>query len=146
MKYAQLLKAIDATSQHLVGRAAAAVNQALVIHIWLIGAYIVEFEQHGEDRARYGQRLYAKLATDLSARGAHGCGERMLQQMAHFYRVYPQFGSGIPQPVVAEFSMPTGAERIRDSVVGPAASSGRQYDACSGLAGVAGEAPQAARP
>jgi predicted nuclease of restriction endonuclease-like (RecB) superfamily len=102
MKYTQLLKAIDATSQHLVGRAAAAVNQALVIRNWLIGAYIVEFEQHGEDRARYGQRLYARLAIDLHARGAQGCGERMLQQMAHFYRAYPQFGSGIPQPVVAE--------------------------------------------
>jgi len=102
MKYAQLLKAIDATSQHLVGRAAAAVNQALVIRNWLIGAYIVEFEQHGEDRARYGQRLYARLATDLHARDAQGCGERMLQQMAQFYRVYPQFGPGIPQPVVAE--------------------------------------------
>ena len=102
MKYAQLLKAIDATSQHLVGRAAAAVNQALVIRNWLVGAYIVEFEQHGEDRARYGQRLYVRLATDLHAGGAQGCGERMLQQMAQFYRVYPQFGPGIPQPVVAE--------------------------------------------
>jgi hypothetical protein len=102
MKYTQLLKAIDATSQHLVGRAAAAVNQALVIRNWLIGACIVEFEQHGEDRARYGQRLYARLAIDLHARGAQGCGERMLQQMGHFYRAYPQFGSGIPQPVVAE--------------------------------------------
>jgi hypothetical protein len=28
--------------------------------------------------------------------------ERMLQQMAQFYRVYAQFGPGIPQPVVAE--------------------------------------------
>lgn len=31
-------------SQHLVGRAAAAVNQALVIRNCPIGAYIVEFE------------------------------------------------------------------------------------------------------
>lgn len=102
MKYAELLKAIDATSQRLVGRAAAAVNQALVIRNWLIGAYIVEFEQHGEDRTRYGQRLYARFATDLHARDAQGCGERMLQQMAQFYRVYAQFGPGIPQPVGAE--------------------------------------------
>jgi hypothetical protein len=102
MKYTQLLRAIGATSQHLVSRAAAAVNQALVIRNWLIGAYIVEFDQHGEDRARYGQRLYVRLATDLHARGAQGCGERMLQQMAQFYRVYAQFGPGTPQPVVAE--------------------------------------------
>jgi hypothetical protein len=68
MRYTQLLKAIDATSQHLVGRAAAAVNQALVIRNWLIGAYIVEFEQHGEDRAKYGAKLLARLAGDLKER------------------------------------------------------------------------------
>lgn len=45
MKYTQILKAIDTTSQHLVGRAAAAVNQAFVIRNWLIGTYIVEFDQ-----------------------------------------------------------------------------------------------------
>lgn len=81
---------------------AAAVNHPLVIRNWLVGAYKLEFEQHGEDRARYGQRLYARLARDLHARGAEDCGERMLQQMAYSYRVYSQFGSGTPQSVVAE--------------------------------------------
>ena len=43
MKYNQLIKAIDSASQQLLGRAAAAVNQSLVLRNWLIGAYIVEF-------------------------------------------------------------------------------------------------------
>lgn len=129
MKYAQLLTAIDSTSQHLLVRAAAAVNQALVIRNWLVGAYIVEFEQHGEDRARYGQRLYARLATDLHARGAQGCGERMLQQMAHFYRVYPQFGSGIPQPLVAKFAPHLPSMLIGDAVTtGERISSGKRIE------------------
>ena len=29
---------------------------------WLIGLYIVEFEQNGEDRARYGAALTAHIA------------------------------------------------------------------------------------
>ena len=85
MKYTQLLKAIDATSQHLVGHAAAAVNQALVIRNWLIGAYIVEFEQHGEDRAKYGVRLMPKLAVDLTARGLSGLGLSTLKSTRQFY-------------------------------------------------------------
>ena len=44
MKYTQPLKTIDSTSQHPVGRAAAAVNQALVIRNCLIGASIVVSE------------------------------------------------------------------------------------------------------
>ena len=54
MNYASLLKAISSTTAQLQSRAAAAVNQALVIRNWLIGAYIVEFEQNGKDRAKYG--------------------------------------------------------------------------------------------
>jgi hypothetical protein len=104
MKYAQLLKAIDSASQHLLGRAASAVNQALVIRNWLVGAYIVEFEQHGEDRAKYGQRLYSSLAKDLGRIGCRGCGERMLQQMANFYRIYPQLGERISQTLSAELA------------------------------------------
>ena len=31
---------------------------------WLIGYYIVEFEQHGKDRAEYGLQLLSALSTD----------------------------------------------------------------------------------
>jgi predicted nuclease of restriction endonuclease-like (RecB) superfamily len=102
MKYAQLLKAIDATSQHLVGRAAAAVNQALVIRNWLIGAYIVEFEQHGKDRAKYGTRLLETLASDLTARRVKGMGVSILERSRRFYLLYPDFRSAIPESLIAE--------------------------------------------
>ena len=61
MNYEQLLTAIDAATQSLLGRAAQAVNQALVLRNWLIGAHLVEFEQSGEDRARYGEQLPLKF-------------------------------------------------------------------------------------
>jgi len=115
MKYAQLLKAIDATSQHLVGRAAAAVNQALVIRNWLVGAYIVEFEQHGEDRARYGTKLLPRLANDLKERGLKGLSVQMLERTRQYYLVYPQLGAKIPSPLVRKLGFPALATRTTKS-------------------------------
>jgi hypothetical protein len=104
MKYTQLLKAIDDTSQHLVGRAVAAVNQALVIRNWLVGAYIVEFEQHGEDRAKYGARLLETLASDLTARRVKGMGVSILERSRRFYLLYPAFRAAIPQSVIEQLT------------------------------------------
>ncbi len=131
MKYAQLLKAIDATSQHLVGRVATTVNQALVIRNWLIGAYIVEFEQNGEDRARYGEKLVPRLAADLQARGISGLGLSTLKSTRLLYFTYPQLGqivSGlfqrkakppqIGQPVVGFLSGQDRENQIGQPVVG----------------------------
>ena len=104
MKYAQLLTAIDSTSQHLLGRAAAAVNQALVIRNWLVGAYIVEFEQHGEDRAKYGARLLETLTGDLRARRVKGMGVSILERSRRFYLLYPAFRAAIPQSLIGELT------------------------------------------
>lgn len=38
----------------MVTRVATVANQALVLRNWMVGAYIVEFEQNGADRAKYG--------------------------------------------------------------------------------------------
>jgi hypothetical protein len=61
MNYASLVKAINSATAQLQGRAAAAVNQALVLRNWLVGAYIVEFEQNGKDRAKYGLGLLGRV-------------------------------------------------------------------------------------
>jgi predicted nuclease of restriction endonuclease-like (RecB) superfamily len=102
MKYSELITAIDSASQQLLGRVAAAVNQALVIRNWLVGAYLVEFEQEGEDRARYGEGLLETLANDLRKRGVKGLGVSMLERTRRFYLAYPQLGAGIPSPLVTE--------------------------------------------
>ena len=90
MDYAQLVKAIDSASRQLLGRAAAVVNQCLVIRNWLIGAYLVEFEQHGKDRARYGARLLETLSADLAARDIQGLSPTNLKQCRQLYLAYPQ--------------------------------------------------------
>jgi len=91
------------------------VNQAHVIRNWLIGAHIVEFEQHGEDRARYGARLLPRLADDLKKRGHKGLGVSMLELMRRLYQVYSQLDARIPQPLVTEFSKTARVGWIADS-------------------------------
>src|SRR6516162_5855680 len=114
MNYQQLVTAIDAATQSLLGRAPRAVNQALILRNWLIGAHLVEFEQSGEDRARYGEQLLSNLATDLKAKGLKGLGLSMLKNCRQFYRTYPQ----IRQSLSGQFAViPSGSE-IRQSVIG----------------------------
>lgn len=97
--YPALLKAISEANTQLVSRAANAVNQALVLRNWLVGAYLVEFEQKGADRAKYGARLLETLAEDLKAQGLKGLGLRTLRDCRAFFQTYPQ----IRQPVDADF-------------------------------------------
>lgn len=88
--YRRLVSAIEAASRDLVGRAAAVVNQALVMRNWLVGAHIVEYEQSGRDRATYGERLIERLAGDLAVRGIKGLDARSLRDSRSLYEIYPQ--------------------------------------------------------
>lgn len=64
-----------------------AVNQLLTIRNWAIGCYIVEYEQEGCDRAKYGARLLQNLADKLSIKGLD---RSMLNICRLFYIRYPQ--------------------------------------------------------
>jgi len=67
-----------------------AVNQNLTIRNWLVGFYIVEFEQNGEDRAKYGARLLEEMAKSIKAKGIKGLNSRALRNCRLFYVSYPQ--------------------------------------------------------
>lgn len=100
--YPALLKAIAEANTQLVTRAASAVNQALVLRNWLVGAYLVEFEQKGADRAKYGARLLETLAEDLKAKGIKGLGHRMLERCRQFFVTYPEMGEQISSAVLTK--------------------------------------------
>jgi len=68
-----------------------AVNQNLTIRNWLIGFYIIEFEQNGEDRAKYGARLLEEMAKKIKEKGVKGLDAQSLRSCRVFYFVYPQF-------------------------------------------------------
>jgi hypothetical protein len=112
--YDQLITAISAINTQMVGRVATVANQALVLRNWMVGAYIVEFEQHGADRAKYGARLLETLAGDLKARDIKGLGAEMLRNCRLFYLRYPQ----ISQPVVGKFESPPALATIPQPPVG----------------------------
>jgi len=114
MDYLQLVTAIDAATQSLLGRAAQAVNQALVLRNWLVGAHLIEFEQSGEDRARYGKQLLSNLAGDLRVKGLKGLGISMLKNCRQLYRIYPQ----IRQSLIGEFAAVPSELEIRQSSIG----------------------------
>lgn len=95
MDYKALLAEITSAHAHSLGTAARAVNRGLVLRNWVIGAYIVEFEQEGADRAAYGEGLLKRLSTDLADAHIPGCGVRMLERMRSFYLTYPQMVTAI---------------------------------------------------
>jgi hypothetical protein len=92
MSYESLISATAEVHAHTQTGAAGAVNRYLTLRNWFIGAYVVQFEQNGADRASYGQQLLVHLARDLGRRRIPGCSPEMLGRMRVFYRTYPQLG------------------------------------------------------
>lgn len=72
---------------------AATVNTTLVQTYWNIGKYIVEYEQHGAERAEYGSNLINKLSYDLSILYGKGFGKSNLLYMRKFYMHFPKGGT-----------------------------------------------------
>ncbi len=67
-------------------RALNAVNKMATLRNWLIGYYIVEYEQHGNDRADYGDRLLKRLETAVNTKGMN---ETLFKNARTFYTLYP---------------------------------------------------------
>lgn len=104
MNFESLVGHINRVQDALQAQAAHAVNLSLTARNWLVGYYIVEYEQHGEDRAKYGEKLLKNLAQRLNRRGL---GERRLYEYRLTYQVYPQLGG-----VVAEYVVKNGQDEI----------------------------------
>lgn len=85
--FQQLLLTIEQVHQNLQASAANAVNKALTLRNWLIGFYIVEFEQNGDDRAKYGRHLLSNIAKEIKIKGLT---TPELSRCRQFYQVYPQ--------------------------------------------------------
>ena len=87
MNFEKLVSTIQTASNHLQQNAVKAVNIHLTLRNWLVGFYIVEYEQNGDDRAKYGQQLLNSLANEISIKGL---GETNLKLCRQFYNVYPE--------------------------------------------------------
>lgn len=92
MNFESLVGQINQVQDVLQAQAAHAVNLSLTARNWLVGYYIVEYEQHGEDRAKYGEKLINRLADEIKRRGFE---PRSLRLYRRIYLVYPQLGPEI---------------------------------------------------
>jgi hypothetical protein len=72
------------------------VNTSMVHAYWLVGREIVEVEQHGRERAGYGDRLIEGLAKRLMNRFGKGFSAANIRSMRQFFLTYPQ-GSALPE-------------------------------------------------
>lgn len=64
--FEKLVKQIYHTNEALQQNASLAINRSLTTRNWLIGHYIVEYEQNGSDKAKYGERLLQQLSERLA--------------------------------------------------------------------------------
>lgn len=90
MNYDALVHSIVTLHREALGRAARAVNRSLILRNWMIGAYLVEFEQDGADRAAYGAGLLSRLSRDLRQHDVKGVSPDVLERMRLLYLHYPQ--------------------------------------------------------
>jgi len=88
--FERLIDDVYKTHHALQENAKKVINQNLTIRNWLVGCYIVEYEQNGEDRAKYGTKLLEKMAKSLKSKGIKGLRSRELNTCRKFYVTYSQ--------------------------------------------------------
>jgi len=102
INFDQLLQRLAGMDEYLQKRAVVTVNRAATLRNWCFGAFIVEYEQNGEDRAQYGKRLLDSLSASLKGQGMKGVSVTALKLCRQFYLVYPEIG----QTLSDQFEIP----------------------------------------
>lgn len=97
-----LTKIIRDTHDAAQTTAVKAINRMQTMRNWLYGYYIIEFEQHGKDRAEYGTQLLKRLEERVNRKGLT---ETLFKNSRKFYRLYPQMVEniiGVISPTVSD--------------------------------------------
>ena len=90
--FSDLASIIQSTHDAAQLSAVKAINRMQTMRNWLIGYYIVEFEQHGKDRAEYGTWLLKKLEERVDRKGVN---VTLLKNSRNFYVHYPQMAENL---------------------------------------------------
>lgn len=100
--FRDLASIIQSTHDVAQSSAIRAINRMQTMRNWLIGYYIVEFEQHGKDRAEYGTQLLKKLEEQVNRKGLN---VTLFQTSRNFYNLYPQMrGLFVPNEIYSTLS------------------------------------------
>ncbi len=92
MDFNNLISNIQITHNVLQASVSKAINTGTTIRNWLYGFYIVEFEQHGEDRSKYGDKLLPNISKSTKIKGLSVTNLSLFRQ---FYRAYPEIGQTV---------------------------------------------------
>lgn len=88
LDFKNLIVQLNTINSQLQEQAIKAVNTSLTIRNWFFGFYIVEFEQNGKDRAKYGKKLLSSLSDEMKNLNIQNTDERALRQYRQFYMIY----------------------------------------------------------
>ena len=86
--FENLVELCRRTHEETQRSAARTVDSSLVVRNYLFGWYIVEYEQHGADRAEYGAQTLRTLSSVLKAKIGRGFSVDALERMRRFYLLY----------------------------------------------------------
>jgi predicted nuclease of restriction endonuclease-like (RecB) superfamily len=78
------------------------VNYAYTLRNWLIGMYLFEIEQKGQNRAEYGDKLYKNIAESLKDKNVKGMSFTSLHTFKKFFQTYPSIVQLLPE----QFDLP----------------------------------------
>lgn len=87
-EYMRLVSLISGLWEKAKEKAALAINSELLDANWQTGRYIVEFEQGGNAKARYGEQLITNLAKDLTRLKGRGFSRSNLIYMRKLYLTF----------------------------------------------------------
>ena len=105
-----LVSQIKSIGDALQQDARVVINRNITTKAWLTGYYIVEYEQHGKDRAKYGEGLLQKLSKRL---GGKSYSATNLRSYRLFYILYPELRSVIANYLFERF----GGETVESSPI-----------------------------
>lgn len=88
MNYDQIIDQISEIHTASQSAASKSVNHILTTRNWLIGAYLFEYEQNGEDRTKYGEKILQAFALEFSKRGIRGLSFANLKNFRQFAMNY----------------------------------------------------------
>ena len=85
MNFDQLVTLCSDTQRHFVAAAGRTINTHLAARNFLLGLYIVHFEQEGENRASYGKQTLKALSSALKTAAGRGFSVDNLELMRRFF-------------------------------------------------------------
>jgi len=124
-----LVQQIKTIHDSLQKQTVKAVNMGLTLRNWMIGHYICEYEQDGQDRAEYGEKLLQKLSASLKQQGLKHIEDRDLRRYRQLYTAYPQIRESLTAELQSRFLSATpsiSGTEIRQTVSAKLQTPGRQ--------------------